>query len=57
MRVKGHEESGQTVGGASAHVRDGTLQSILPSLMWHHDVRPCKHTTVHVEKANGLLIL
>ena len=37
MRVKGHEEGGETVGEASAAVREDAR--ILPSLMWHHDVR------------------
>ena len=39
MRVKGREEYGEPVGQASARVRDDDVQSILPSLMWHHDVR------------------
>ena len=38
MRVKGHAEGGDTVGEASQRVRDGDIRSILPSLMWHHDV-------------------
>lgn len=50
MRVKGHEEGGETVGEASAVVREGAR--ILPSLMWHHDVR---YQNLHLAPARSLL--
>ena len=37
----GREEGGETVGGASSHVRE--RGRILPSLMWHHVSTPHRH--------------
>lgn len=38
MRVKGYEEGGAAVAASAQHVRQAAVQSILPYLMYHHDV-------------------